>query len=103
MRWRVGAWAVSALAKRICTPGMPSTTAALLRLPAVPPKVLAYQACAFGISLSGTNRWTCSFFTGTVCVLSSKISMRTPSGVAREHHQGIATGVEHLGAHGEEG
>jgi hypothetical protein len=47
----VGACALSALAKRICTPGM-STTGALLRVPAFPPNVFAYQACALGISAS---------------------------------------------------
>src|SRR5215467_6357539 len=45
----VGACLVSALAKRICAPGI-STAGALLRVPAFPPKVFAYQACALEIS-----------------------------------------------------
>ena len=57
------------------------TTGALLRVPSVPPKVFAYHSTALGISASGSERCTCSFRIGTVCVLSSRISMRTPSGV----------------------
>src|SRR5215470_13741938 len=52
----VGACLVSALEKRICAPGI-STTGALLRVPAFPPKVFAYQACALEISASGRKNF----------------------------------------------
>ena len=76
----VGACAVSARPNRSWAPGT-STTGALLRVPASPPKVFAYQAWALGISASGTKKCTCSCRIGMLWFLSSRISMRTPSGV----------------------
>ena len=62
------------------TPGI-SAIGALLRVPALAPKILPYQAWLFAISASGRKKWTCSLWIGIGWSLFCRISMRRPSGV----------------------
>src|SRR4051812_2107691 len=75
-----GSAGVAVLANRICTPGMSATGAWLRRL-GLAPNVFTYQAWLSGIAASGRKRWTCSCRIGTLCCLSSRISIFRPSGV----------------------